>query len=260
MSVVAGLFAILALVGQLAEPVRTGPVLVTVGIALVAAFACFHGLSVWLTGGQTIGKALYGLTERRIEGNAGAPPSETLGGLAWAIGRHSVGYLVIDIFGVGTLAMFVSRRRRCVHDLAFGSEVVSYEPGRSTGQDSPEARLRAFQASLKLGLQRSQQRFGWAFELIAFAAKVIIFVTAVVFAVAKWVGPAAAAVRPITTARVADMPAPAHLSTKAVAALTATTSIATVGVTVPLIPPPDYTNINVVTARQTVGRPETFEI
>lgn len=53
---------------------------------------------MWLTGGQTVGKALFGLTERRIDG---AKPKATLGGLAWAVGRHSWGYLVIDVLGVG---------------------------------------------------------------------------------------------------------------------------------------------------------------
>jgi RDD family len=72
-------FGAAALLGELQAPDLAQFTLVTVAVAFGIALAVVPGLSVWLTGGQTIGKALFGLTERRIDG---ARPKATLGGLA----------------------------------------------------------------------------------------------------------------------------------------------------------------------------------
>ena len=48
---------------------------------------------MWLTGGRTVGKAACSLSVRHIDGS---PPRQDRAGLAWAFGRASLGYLVID--------------------------------------------------------------------------------------------------------------------------------------------------------------------
>src|SRR5512132_160352 len=66
-------------------------------LVLVVGLITYLTVSVWLTGGQTIGKALFNLTVRRVDGTAFA---RTWRGLAWSLGRHSAGYLVADVFGL----------------------------------------------------------------------------------------------------------------------------------------------------------------
>jgi hypothetical protein len=186
--------------------------LLTLVVALGIAVACVQGLSVWLTGGQTVGKALLGLTERRVDG---AKPPATLRDLAWAIGRHSWGYLVIDVLGVGVLAALVVPGRRCLHDLAFGSQVVYAGWDDRTTQAGWEVRGRTFVDDLKAGLERSRERFGWAFFLWAWLTKVVVGIATVVFAIARWVKPAAAGhlVRSVSSATTA--PPATTLSTPA---------------------------------------------
>src|SRR6266542_4639660 len=151
-------FGVAALLGQIEAPDIARFMLVTVAVALGVALAVVPGLSVWLTGGQTVGKALFGLTERRV---GGTKPKATLGGLAWAVGRHSWGYLVIDVLGVGALAALVSPRRRCLHDLAFGSEVVwaGQDDGAQAGVGGAGACLRG-RAQVRPGAQPGALRLG----------------------------------------------------------------------------------------------------
>ena len=85
--IVGFVFGVLALLGRL----TLGPGIFSwsmAAAALGAGMAAVLGLSVWLTAGQTPGKSLCGLVERRIDGS---PLSPTLRGLAWALGRHSWG-------------------------------------------------------------------------------------------------------------------------------------------------------------------------
>ena len=92
-----------------------------IALFLAAIFVYYVAVSVWLTDGLTIGKALFNLTVRRVR-----PGSQLRGlrGLAWSVGRHSVGYVVLDVLGAGFLWSMVDSRRRCLHDLGFSSEVV----------------------------------------------------------------------------------------------------------------------------------------
>jgi hypothetical protein len=77
---------------------------------------------VWLTGGKTLGKALCNLSVCHLDGSA---PAHDAAGLVWAFGRASVGYLVVDMFGLGVLVALRSPQRRCLHDYVFRSKVVS---------------------------------------------------------------------------------------------------------------------------------------
>lgn len=88
----------------------------------LAVFVTYHTALVWLTG-QTIGKALGNLAVRRLDAT---PYVRTSRGLWWALGRVTVGYLVVDMFGLGVLVALSPRNpaRRCLHDWVFASQVV----------------------------------------------------------------------------------------------------------------------------------------
>jgi uncharacterized RDD family membrane protein YckC len=90
-------------------------------IVLLVAWVAYQTAAVWLTGGRTIGKAACNLSVRHIDGSA---PRQDPAGLAWAFGRASLGYLVIDMCGLGVLVALRNPRRRCLHDYAFASEVI----------------------------------------------------------------------------------------------------------------------------------------
>jgi uncharacterized RDD family membrane protein YckC len=113
----------------------TGSPLVS-GVVLLMAWVAYQTGSVWLTGGRTIGKAACNLSVRHIDGSA---PRQDPAGLAWAFGRASLGYLIIDMGGLGTLMALRSPRRRCLHDYAFASEVVLHPYPK--GQMYPRGRL-----------------------------------------------------------------------------------------------------------------------
>jgi uncharacterized RDD family membrane protein YckC len=112
------LFLVAAATGLVAAV--TGSLLAYVTVLLIA-WVSYQTGSVWLTSGRTIGKAACNLSVRHIDGSA---PRQDRTGLAWAFGRASLGYLVIDMGGLGALAALRNPRRRCLHDYAFGSEVV----------------------------------------------------------------------------------------------------------------------------------------
>ncbi len=104
---------------------------------LILVFVVYHTASVWLTGGKTIGKAACNLSVCHLDGSA---PAQDAAGLVWAFGRASVGYLVVDVFGLGVLVALFSPQRRCLHDYAFRSQVVS-QPSEADPQ--PRGRLAA---------------------------------------------------------------------------------------------------------------------
>jgi uncharacterized RDD family membrane protein YckC len=139
--------------------------LFAVVVALMVMY--FQAVSVWLTGGQTIGKALFGLTVRRIDGSA---PPRTPRGLAWAVGRHSVGYLVVDVVGLGVLAALMTPRRRCLHDYAFRSEVV-------VGDTSPQPlgmRLRGYWERVEAAQEETSKRYASVVSLYKWLSKLVI--------------------------------------------------------------------------------------
>ena len=126
-----------------------GAVLVALGVSLA--------MSVWLSGGLTVGKAVFGLAVRRIDGSA---PAGDLRGLLWSAGRHTAGYLVVDVFGTRAALALARRKDQCPHDLTFGSIVVSHEavPG-------PVGRLRDFGQRLDDGIESIGERYGWSLRL-----------------------------------------------------------------------------------------------
>jgi uncharacterized RDD family membrane protein YckC len=85
----------------------------------VLFFIAYQTSCMWLTQ-RTAGKAMFGLRVRRAGERSG---------FLWALGRSTVGYIVIDVFGAGTVLAFGNRRHRCLHDFVFGSEVVLEQAG-----------------------------------------------------------------------------------------------------------------------------------
>jgi Tol biopolymer transport system component/uncharacterized RDD family membrane protein YckC len=258
-------FGVLAVLGRVAEEalkVDLVDVRTTV-IALAICIVAYLGLTVWLTNGQTIGKALFGLVERRVDGK---PLSPTAGGFGWAIGRHSVGYLVVDVLGVGTLAALASPRRRCLHDLAFSSEVlfVSREDAwPMTWRDCLNGRLKAFIDNLESGERRIKKRHHRLAFLWRWLTWVITTSTGAVFAIAKLVLPASATSHAPGTAAAGSVHPAAALATKPAAVLWASTATATAGAGLAIAVALSGTTvgqINVAFDSETSGQPETDEI
>lgn len=226
-------------------------------ICFGASLAVISGTSVWLTGGQTLGKAIVGLTERRV----GRDPSQDLRGLGWSLGRHSVGYLVIDVFGAGGLVAFGTPRRQALHDLVFGSEVV-HEPGAALVGQSWAERGKAFADRLETGLEASRERYGWVSSLWRWQAKLILLVAGIVWGVANLlgkVGLAAASATPGTTPA-SSVPAAAPVSAKVAAAIVVPTTFVTGAAVVAIAADTAYQNVNVVYNFGTIGQPNTQEI
>lgn len=89
---------------------------------VLVVFVAYHTTLLWLTG-QTVGKAVANLEVRRVDG---IDYVRTSRGLLWVLGRSSIGYLLVDVLGLGLLVAFWRRNtaRRCFHDFVFGSQVV----------------------------------------------------------------------------------------------------------------------------------------
>jgi len=249
-AVVTGVAGILGAVVELFNPVW---------FALVFAIVLVYylGVSVWLTGGQTAGKALCGLTVRRVV----VPGPATFSGLAWSLGRHSVGYVVIDVLGLGALVALVNRRRRCLHDYVFGSEVVVRAPAGVPAPATPVARMEDFQTRFKAALDELDKRYAWLFFLGRWLSKVVAFVAALLF----FAKPLLKGVSDSVTADASSSGlAPAKpLAAKSVIGVSVTTTAATAAVAVLIVnalQPTGIENINVAITRQKVGQPSTAEI
>jgi len=89
---------------------------------ILGVFVAYHTALVWMTG-QTLGKAVANLEVRRADGQA---YERTARGLGLTLGRASVGYLLVDMLGLGVLVALPARNadRQCLHDLVFGTRVV----------------------------------------------------------------------------------------------------------------------------------------
>jgi uncharacterized RDD family membrane protein YckC len=263
--IVVVVFGVLAVLGRLAEEALKVDLvsLRTTVIALTVCVAVVLGLTVWLTNGQTIGKALFGLAERRVDGR---PLSPTARGFGWAMGRHSVGYLVVDVLGIGMLAALVSSRRRCLHDLAFASEVlfISHEDtGPMTRRDRLTMRFNIFTTNLESGAKRIQERHHRANFLWRWLTTVITACATPVFALAKFILPAGTVSHAPSTAAASSVHPATALTAKPIAALWASTASATAGAGLAVavaFSGASVNSINVAFELGTVGQPETDEI
>jgi hypothetical protein len=118
----------------------------------------YHGALIWLTE-ETIGKALVGLRVRR---------SGKKVGLLWALGRSSIGYFVVDVFGMGAAFALLNPDHKCLHDYVFDSEVVVQ------GNDSKLIeRLLTFSKRLQDAVDAKQEPFNrlrWLVKALAISA------------------------------------------------------------------------------------------
>ncbi len=249
-------------------PLLVGSVLVGVGLgylagAVLVAFSVYMAASVWLTGGLTVGKALFGLAVSRIDGSE---PARDLRGLAWSAGRHSAGYAVADVFGIRAVVALARRKDRCPHDRAFNSIVVL-----SPTVPGAAGRLRDYDERLEDGIKLIGERYGWSFRLWKRLAKLMVFPATLVIALAgkDFVGSVLGSLathvpglEPRAQAAV-QTPVAEPISTKASIGLWGGGAAATGVIIVLLAPPsgsPDIADLNVVFSNQTVGQPLTTEI
>ena len=197
-------------------------------IVLLIAWIAYQTGSVWLTGGRTIGKAACNLSVRRIDGSA---PRQDLAGLAWAFGRASLGYLVIDMGGLGVLVALRSPRRRCLHDYAFASEVVLHpdtdDPLHPRSRvERIRQRLQQFTQDRESAWEAKKERYAFVATLWKWLLRITeLSLAGLLFARDRWhtlVQRLTAHAQPTTSA-----PAAKALSTGKVTALVATTTVAT---------------------------------
>ncbi|MGA8047407.1 MAG: RDD family protein [Dermatophilaceae bacterium] len=232
---------ILVVIGSLALPEVAVPWWLVGVVLVMAGLAGVGGLSVWLTGGLTMGKALTGLTERRIDGS---PPRTDLKSLGWSLSRHSVGYVLVDVLGLGVLVSFLTPRRRCLHDVVFGSEVV-YLPPRADLRSSAQERGESFSTLLQDGLKDAEERYGWMTFLLRWWVRVILAVSGLVFFVFK--SSALGAGAQVTTPAVATTAAPSTVGPVAMGAIIAPASAVTISLLAIAAPDGDraYTGLEV---------------
>ncbi len=221
---------LLVLVGALTLPDLPVPWWSVALMIVPAGLAAIGGLSVWLTGGLTLGKAVCGLTERRLDGS---PVAADLTGLAWSLTRHSIGYVVVDVLGLGAVVAVVHSRRQCLHNVVFRDEVV-YLPGPGGSAVAVADRGRAFSELLQAGMERVRERYGWMAFLLRWWVRVILVVASLVFFLVRTSALALAA--PATTPAVASTAAPSLVGPAGTAALVASTSAATIALVAVVVP------------------------
>ena len=217
--IVAVVFGLAIALGKLAGLPRLG-----LAAVALAGWVYYVGVTAWLMGGQSAGKVIYGLNVRRI-GTGSAP--DTVRGLAWSVGRQTVGYLVVDVFLVGALLTLVDRRRRCLHDYAFASQVVQAAGGPQMHGSFTE-RYRAYWEEFSRRYDELNQRNRWFFFPWKWLSKALVVVAVVVDKLLP--------TRAEATVAAGERATP--LSAKAAAALWATTSVATGAIAVAVTQPP----------------------
>lgn len=189
-------------------------------LAVFIGFGVMNATLAYLTDGQTVGKAFCGLVERR---RADGPDIGDVAALGRLMGRHTIGYLVIDVFGLGALASFRLARRRCLHDVAFDTEVVF------VGGDKNRAlRVKDLDDRRKARLAEMREQWGWAYHLLKWASGVVVVVVGGVVALFKAVGLLSATQSAPSTSVIASAPSATAPSTVVSTALVGTTVVITV--------------------------------
>lgn len=189
-------------------------------LAVFIGFGVMNAMLAYLTDGQTVGKAYFGLVERR---RATRPDLGDASGLVRLMGRHTIGYLVIDVFGLGALATFRLARRRCLHDVVFDTE-VTYIGGP---QDRLE-RVKALDVRRQAALEDLRERWGWAHRLLKWGSGVVIAVVTAVIGLFKAIGVLSAEAPSESSPAVGATPAAPAPTAAGVVAIAAATAAATV--------------------------------
>lgn len=166
---------------------RSLATLIVLALVLGAGLSAYSTTTTWLTGGQSPGKAMLALAVRRLPD---APPQPDLRGLAWTAGRCSVGYLVIDVLGVGMLLALLTPDRRCPHDHVFGSRVVLMTAeAERPGPHAVINRLRDWDERRQAAQRDVVERYGWLGRLVKWLARVVAIPVTVILALGsgRWI-------------------------------------------------------------------------
>lgn len=139
-------------------------------VLLAASFVTYTAISIWLAGGATVGKAACGLAVQRADGS---PLSATGWCLAWALGRQSAGYVVIDVFGLGSLVTVFDGQRRALHDLGFASRVVAPE---ETATVPARRRLEDYSTRVEAALDDLRREYRWLLFLWKWLTSIVLLV------------------------------------------------------------------------------------
>lgn len=215
----------------------------------------YVGATVWLMEGQSAGKTICEL--RVVPLFADSVPGN-LRGLLWSVGRHTVGYVVIDVFLLGTLLALVNRHRRCLHDYAFASQ-VTYVAGETDEEGRPltlVARYRSYWERFAERYDELTKRNRWFFFPWKWLSKAVVIVALLLDKVL----PAESA--PSAGAVPAPAEPPAMLTAKAATGVWVGT-VALSGLIAAMAwpePDPSIPSLKVVTNFGTVGYPDTQEI
>jgi len=179
---------------------------------LLGFFIAYHTLLTWLAQ-RTAGKALLGLRVERV--------TERKLSFFWALGRASLGYLVVDVLGVGVVLALFNRQHRCPHDYCFGS-VVCRTPSRVEAPGTWGTRLQGYVDQLKSTLAERFKTITALAALMDLLRNLAAKIQAVTTSIGHWLG--------FSTAGSADTSLGAALSLKATAALLVATSALTAAV------------------------------
>lgn len=223
-AVVGGLLALIRqFFGDFGVSPRTVLVLVT---SLMVGLGVMNATLAWLTQGQTMGKAHFGLVERRRATTSEVGPTA---GLTRLLGRHTVGYLVVDVLGVGTLTALRLPRRRCLHDVVFDTEVVYV-----ARLETPFERRKALEDRRQAALEEIQERWGWQVGFVKWASKIVIVVVGALIGLLTFLGVLSPKATAASTARVSSTPTSRSPSAGGLTGLAVVTTSATVGIVVTL--------------------------
>lgn len=144
----------------------------------ILLFGYFQGVFVWLTGGASVGKAVFGLAVRDADGS---PPAQELAELLRLIGRFSLGFSIFDVFGIGSLWALIDPRQRCPHDLVFRTQVVLAKHAEAT----IEGRLARLEEDRRAGLELVRERWSPLLRLFKWSSLTVATVMTVSVAIAK---------------------------------------------------------------------------
>lgn len=173
----AAVVAVLAFVGTLTDrfprPTAFPTIVAFVAFILVGA-AVLSSIASWLSDGQSVGKAIFGLEVRRSKRQEW---NGRLSVLWWAFARASIGYGVIDCLGIGAIGALSGRYRRAAHDLVFSSQVVAVNReqvrrARNFGE-LVDVRVKEFERRRTRGVERYQQQYGHYASVIKMVNKVV---------------------------------------------------------------------------------------
>lgn len=181
---------VLAFAGTLATgfPILTTPWgLLAFVVFIVIGAGALSATAAWLSDGQSVGKAVCGLEVRHTGTRTWDGQPSTL---AWAFARATIGYLVVDCFGIGGVGALTGRYRRAAHDLVFASYVVHVDSATvghaGTVAERLNLRIKEFERRRKAGLDRYTEKYGHVAGLVKWVNKLVTGMASIFAAAGVW--------------------------------------------------------------------------